>query len=141
MERSTIASLFTALRGGILREIRQEESTLRFRVELPALAQVENPDFNGFFAALMGCKEFSLQPFRNESTVIHQIDQIERLEVEIMEGKAEGDRVKVFCAHKGVSDGARLTIRADEFQVWNENFDGMDVPGLADLWDRRSPES
>lgn len=139
METRHIATLFTALRGGVLRGLQREESTLRFKVDLPELARAENPDFQIFYGALIGCTEFSLQPFRNESTVLRELDQIERLEVEILESVKDGDRVKIFCSHKGVSTGARLSIRAEQFQLWNEQFDALQVQDLVAFRKKLNP--
>lgn len=140
MEKQAMSDLFTALRGGTIRDLQREGQTVRFRVELPALASVEDDGFSFFYAALTGCSQFFLQPFRNESTVLDRIEQIERLEVAIHEGTVQGELVKVFCAHKGVSNGARLSIKAESFEVWNENFDKRSVKDLALLRQGNSPD-
>lgn len=137
MEPLNIAKLFTALRGGTISEITEDLSegsrTLRFRIHLPEVAAQLNPDFLGFFGVLEGCTMFSLQPFRNENAVVDQLSQIERLGILIEEGQAKGERVHVFCGHKGASSGARLTIRATQFQVMSEEFDRMTAGELAEL--------
>ena len=133
MEKEEIAELFTALRGGILHEFTQEGDTMRFKISLPKVASSENPDYTFFFAVLLGCKAFQLQPFRNESTVIEDMKQVERLAPEIHEAAVDGHRIKVFCAHKGVSTGARISIRCDRFEVYNEAFDAMSPAYLAEL--------
>ena len=112
---------------------------LRFQVHHPQLAGVENPDSDFFYAALTDCQTFYLQPFRNESTILENLQQIEALEVEIHEGSPDGDRVKVFCAHRGVSNGARLSLRAANFNVWNQDFDPMEQEDLLDLRKRLNP--
>ncbi len=133
MENEQIAELFTALRGGIIQDLNREGDTIRFKVMLEEVASKENPDFSFFYASIMGCKEFFLQPFRNESTVLDSLDQVERLAPEIHEASVDGNRVKVFCAHKGVSNGARLSIQCERFEVYNESFDALDAAGLAEL--------
>lgn len=133
MKKETISLLFTALRGGVIQDLQREDKTVRFRVVLPAVAESENAEFSFFYATLSGCGQFYLQPFRNESTVLDSLAQIEKLEVEIHEGMVKGEAIKVFCAHKGVSNGARLTIKADTFQVWNQDFDERTVADLARL--------
>ena len=139
MDKESISTLFTALRGGIIRDLKRENTTVQFRVELPELARVEEDGFGFFYATLSGCSKFYLQPFRNESTVLDSLQQIERLEVEIHEGTIKGEIVKVFCAHKGVSNGAVLTIRASSFKVWNQNFDERNAGDLVRLRDGDLP--
>lgn len=133
MEKREIAALFTALRGGVIQNLSREGETLRFRILLEEVASQENSDYSFFYASILGCREFFLQPFRNESTVLESLEQVERLSPEIHEATVDGNRVKVFCAHKGVSTGARLSIRCERFEVYNESFDAMDVETLADL--------
>lgn len=133
MEKEQIAELFTALRGGIIENLKRENETLRFKVILKEVASIEDPDFSFFYAALLGCREFFLQPFRNESTVLESLDQVERLAPEILEASVDGSKIKVFCAHKGVSTGARLSIVCDKFEVYNESFDAMNTEALASL--------
>lgn len=137
MESTHIAQLFTALRGGALRDLREDQedgtTTLRFRVYLPELAKRQHPDFSSFFGVLGNCEVFSLQPFRNENAVVEQLSQIERLELQVEEGEAKGNRVHVFCSHKGASSGARLTIKAGSFEVLSEDFDRMTPESLGDL--------
>lgn len=131
MEQADIAELFTVLRGGVIQDLSQEGKTLRFKIYHPQLVKEEDGEEAFFFATLQECVEFSLQPFRNESTVITRMEQIERLRPEIHEAMVDGNRVKVFCAHEGVSNGARLTLRCERFEVYNQSFDAMDVAELA----------
>gem|GEM_PF-4465317 len=132
MEKAAIAELFTVLRGGIIQELSLEEETLRFKIYHPQLVTVEEGQEAFFYATLQQCTVFSLQPFRNESTVINQLGQIERLRPEIHEAKVEGVAIKVFCAHQGVSNGARLTLKCERFEVYDQNFDAMSVEELVD---------
>ena len=141
MKKEEIAELFTALREGIISELSRDGSTIRFKVVLPQVASAENPDFSFFFAVLLSCHEFYLQPFRNESTVIDDLKQVERLAPEIHEASVDGSRVKVFCAHKGVSTGARISIRCDRLEVYNESFDAMSAAFLAELRLRKQKDS
>ena len=109
----------------------REGENLQMRIILPDLARKRNPDFTFFYAALSNCREFSLQPFRNESTVITDLSQIARLELSIHSAKVmEGGKVKVFCGHKGADSGARLTIRTGSFAVWDESFDALSAAEL-----------
>ncbi len=133
MKKEQIADLFTALRGGIIQQLSSEGGIIRFKIILKEVASKENPDYSFFYASLMECKEFFLQPFRNENVVMTRLDQVESLAPEIHEASVDGDRIKVFCAHKGVSTGARLIIQCKRFEVYNESFDSMDAQSLAEL--------
>ena len=133
MNLENISLLLTALRGGKILKIKKEASTLRLEIFLPELAKSENPSHNLFYAALKECVHFQLQPFRNESMTLEELDEIERLQPQIQEATVSGEKIKVYCSHKGVSNGARLIVQAQELQVWNENFDLMTVADLAAL--------
>ena len=85
MKKEEIAELFTALREGIISDLSRDGSTIRFKIQLPQLASADNPDFSFFFAVLLDCQDFFLQPFRNESTVIEDLKQVERLAPEVLE--------------------------------------------------------
>ncbi|MEM7040972.1 MAG: hypothetical protein AAF570_28670, partial [Bacteroidota bacterium] len=109
----------------------REGENLQMRIELPELAKKRNPEFTFFYTALTHCREFSLQPFRNESTVIQDLVQIARLGLTIHSAEAmAGGKVKVFCGHRGADSGARLTIRAAAFAVWDEEFDALSAAEL-----------
>lgn len=118
------ADLFTALRNGLIRNLAREDQTVRFQVVLPDLASVRDPDYTFFYCTLSNCSTFVLQPFRNTDTEIALLETIERLSMMIHHAKAgPGSSVSVFCGHKGADEGARIAIRASEFQVWDEAFD------------------
>ncbi|MEM0995796.1 MAG: hypothetical protein AAGN35_01895 [Bacteroidota bacterium] len=125
------AHLFRGLRGGRLRNLTQEADIIRFQVLLPQVASVRNPDFTFFYCTLKGCSRFSLQPFRNTDTRVEELSTIERLDMVIHSAKVSpGPVVSVLCGHKGVEDGARLTIRSEHVQVWDEAFDPVTAPEL-----------
>ena len=131
MEQESMAALFSALRGGRMEGLQEQGDNLQMRVVLPKLAQARNEDFTFFYAVLSNCTEFTLQPFRNESTVISGLNQIERLGLTFHSAEPmQGNKVKVFCSHRGADSGARLTIRADGFSVYDAEFDSLNATEL-----------
>jgi hypothetical protein len=132
------AALFSALRSGLIRNLAREEMTLRFQVLLPELASSRNPDYTFFYCSLSDCATFSLQPFRNTDTEISQLPTIERLAMRIHHAKAgPGNTISVFCGHKGTDDGARISVRASEFHVWDEAFDPVTADELEAIQAKR----
>lgn len=128
------SALFTALRSGLIRNLAREEQTLRFQVLLPELASKRHPDYTFFYCTLSECSTFVLQPFRNTDTEIFQLETIERLGMTIHHAKAgPGDSVSVFCGQKGAEEGARIAIRAANFQVWDEAFDPVPAGELESI--------
>ena len=127
----TSAALFNGLKGGRLRNLIRENDIIRMQVLLPEVASVRNPDHSFFFCTLTGCTRFTLQPFRNTDTRVEELSTIERLDMVIHSATAgPGPAVSVFCGHKGTEDGARIMIRAEEFQVWDESFDPVSAGEL-----------
>lgn len=134
MDPISIASLFSALREGEMRELVMAQNDLQFKVYLPKLAEQRGEGFTHFLCVLGNLTELSLQPFRNESTEIKDLKQIDKLnlKIEIAEVGA-GRQVKVFCGHRAGGTGARLSIRADRFTVLDEAFDSLTAADLAIL--------
>lgn len=128
-----MARLFSALKGGLMRDLQQDGSTIRFRVILPEVACQEQPEYSFFYASLTNCKQFILQPFRNQDTVVKSLAQIERMGIEIEAAEAAGQRIKVFCNLQGIGNGGRLAIQCEQFQVWNEAFDAESPESLGAL--------
>ena len=125
------AALFNGLKGGRLRNISREDNILRMQILLPQVASARNPEHSFFFCTLTGCTRFSLQPFRNTDTRVEVLSTIEKLDMVIHSASAgPGPVVSVFCGHKGAEDGARLTVRAEDFQVWDESFDPVTAQEL-----------
>lgn len=123
--------LFRALRGGELFGFVRDGDTLRLQVRLPKLARLRGEGFVHFFGTLEDCEEFSLQPFRNEATVMYELRQIERLQLHIHDAESTvGGKLKVYCGLRGAGDGARLTIKASNFTIWDEAFDPVSAMEL-----------
>ncbi len=134
MEPLSIASLFSALRDGEIQDMRWTDKDVQFRVYLPKLAALRGEEFGHFLCALGDVAELSLQPFRNESTEIKDLKQISKLHLKIEIAEVgTGQQVKVYCAHKASGTGARLSIRAQRFTVWDEAFDTLTAADLAIL--------
>jgi hypothetical protein len=133
MEMHTIASLFTALRDGELQDMVLEAGNLQFQVTLPRLAALRGEGFRHFLCSLQDVRQFSFQPFRNESMEIKDLKQLNKLQIKIERAEVgEGPVVKVWCAHKGGAEG-RLTVRAEKFSIWDEAFDAVSAGELAML--------
>lgn len=134
MNPEEIAELFTALRGGEVRDLARTESGLQMKVILPKIAAQRDPAFRFFYCTLIECTTFSLQPFRNASTVIDELATLERLELVLGDAQAVPARkVKVDASHRGANGGARLTVCASAFKVYDEAFDAVSAAELEAL--------
>jgi hypothetical protein len=134
MNAQDIANLFSALRDGEIQDLEREEDGLQFRVHLPKLAELCGEGFQHFLCSMGGVTEFVLQPFRNDSTEMRDVRQVGKLQLKIERAEVgEGDWVRVFCGHKGTLTGARLSLKAQRFSVWDEKFDPLSVGELAML--------
>jgi len=133
MEPVSIASFFSLLREGEIKDLELQDGNLQFRVYLPKLAALRGEGFTHFLCSLGEVSGLSLQPFRNESTEIKDLKQIGLLQLRIERAEASGLQVKVFCAHRAGASGARLSFKAARFSVWDEAFDAVTVAELAML--------
>ena len=134
MDIHDIALLFAALKDGEMRNFESEEGRLRFRVYLPQLAAKRGESFTHFLCTAGDVTECSLQPFRNESTEIRDLKQINKLNLKIEGAEAGvGWQLKVYCAHRAGGSGARLSLRLRELSVWDESFDPVTAADLAAL--------
>ena len=134
MEPQAIANLFSALRDGEIREMRLEDQNLQFRVFLPRLANFRGEGFQDFLCTFRGIKALTFQPFRNESTEIKDLQQINKLQIEIVRAEVkEGGWIRVICSHKGSQSGARLSIQGEALSVWDEAFDPVSAAELSIL--------
>lgn len=134
MDLQDIANLFSALRDGEIRDLELTDGNLQFQVYLPKLASERGEGFELFLCSLRGLKGFSLQPFRNESTEIRDLKQINKLQLCIERAVlGDGPWVRVLCSHRGTPTGARLRIQADQLAVWDEAFDPVTAGELAML--------
>ena len=97
---------------------------LQFRIHLPEKAESRVEGSAYFLCKLTDVKTFSLHPFRNASTTIQSLAQIQQLGLIIDNAAAaEGGLVKVWCRMGEGSADARLGIVATQFHVWDEAFD------------------
>ena len=95
MEIQAIANLFSALRDGEIQDLRMEDQNLQFRVHLPQLAALRGEGFQYFLCAFQGLKALSFQPFRNESTEIKDLNQINKLQIQIVRAEVgEGNCIR-----------------------------------------------
>lgn len=134
MAPQEISNLFYALRDGEIRDLVRENGNLQFRVALPKLADQRGEGFQYFLCTLSGVRELTLQPFRNESTEIKDLSQINKLQLRIERAETgDGEWIRVFCGHKGSLTGARLSLKAEAMAVWDEAFDPLTVVELAML--------
>jgi hypothetical protein len=134
MDPQEIAELFAALHGGEVRDLTLQDGHLQFRVYLPRLAALRGEGFDHFLCVLADAGMVSLQPFRNDSTELRDLKQIEKLQLRIESAEAGvGDQVKVFCAHRAGGSGARLSLRGSRFSVYDEAFDALSVAELGAL--------
>ena len=123
MSLEQMAATLSALAGGRLKDMVRDGSTLRFKIELPALAAKVNPDYTHFLAALTGCSRFELQPFRNESTVLKDLPSIQRMKLEIHSAEAAPPLVYLYGVGRGRERDARLMIVAEDLVVMDEAYD------------------
>lgn len=134
MEAQAIANLFSALRDGEIWEMRLEDQNLQFRVHLPLLAGLRGEGFQDFLCTFRGIKAFTFQPFRNESTEIKDLKQINKLQIQIARAEVgEGNWIRVICSHAGSQAGARLSLLGEEMSVWDEAFDPVSAAELSIL--------
>lgn len=134
MDPQEIANLFSGLRDGELAGLRLEEGDLQFQVLLPKLAAMRGEGFLRFLCRVGKAQGISLQPFRNESVEIRDLNQVNRLQLRIERAEVtEGGWVRVYCAHRGSQSGARLSLRGEEMQVWDEAFDPVTSADLGIL--------
>ncbi|MBL0018091.1 MAG: hypothetical protein IPP17_17055 [Bacteroidetes bacterium] len=134
MEIQAIANLFSALRDGEIQDLRMEDQNLQFRVHLPQLAALRGEGFQYFLCAFQGLKALSFQPFRNDSTEIKDLNQINKLQIQIVRAEVgEGNWIRVMCSHKGSQSGARLSLQGASMSVWDETFDAVSAADLSIL--------
>jgi hypothetical protein len=109
---------------------------LQFRVLLPKLAALRQEGFTYFICVLSEVKHLSLQPFRNDSTEIRDLKQINQLKLCIERAEVVGEtRIKVICKHRA-GDDARLSFVATRLIVMDEAFDTLTAADLAMLQGR-----
>jgi hypothetical protein len=123
MSLTQMAATLDALAGGRLKDLVRDGTTLRFKIELPALAAKVHPDYTHFLAALTGCTRFELQPFRNESTLLKDLSSIQRMKLEIHSAEAAPPLVYLFGVGHGRERDARLMIVAEDLVVMDEAYD------------------
>lgn len=123
MSLTQMAATLDALAGGRLKDLVRDGTTLRFKIELPALAAKVHPDYTHFLAAFTGCTRFELQPFRNESTVLKDLPSIQRMKLEIHSAEAQPPLVYLYGVGRGRERDARLMIVAEELVVMDEAYD------------------
>jgi hypothetical protein len=134
MEAKDIAAMFQALKGGELKGMELSEGTLQFQISLPAIAALRGEHFQHFLASLSDVKDISLQPFRNESTEIKNLKQINQLQLHIDAAEpGAGNQVKVFCKHRAGGAEARFSFRASNFGLWDESFDAVSLAEIEAL--------
>jgi hypothetical protein len=133
MDLQSIANLFSALRDGEIQNLEPRDGGLQFTVHLPKVAALRNEGFTHFICVLSEVKGLSLQPFRNDSTEIRDLKQINKLKLRIERGEVAGEtRVKVLCKHRAGED-ARLSFGASRMMVMDEAFDTLTAADLSIL--------
>lgn len=134
MQAQDIANLFSALRDGELQAIERKGGDIQFRVYLPDLAGIRGEGYSHFLCLLGDVVQFSLQPFRNDSTMITDLQQMNKLQLKVERAEVgEGIGLRVLCAHKAGLSGARLHVQAGRMVVWDESFDQLGAAELAML--------
>lgn len=120
------AALLKALKGGRICDLTKLEDGIQFRIHLPEKADLRVEGSQYFLCKVSQVKQFSLQPFRNATTTIQDLAQIEQLKLTIADAQAsEGELLKIWCSMGAGSADARLSIQAENLQIWDEAFDSL----------------
>jgi hypothetical protein len=118
-------SLWNALRQGCLFDLVAVDGAMRFRVVQPALADRIAPGTSFFYCSLGECSRFEMQPIPNETIVIQDTKQIERMELKVAHATEHTTCVVVTCMPDSGMASVSLRIRAASMTVWNAHFDDV----------------
>lgn len=121
-----IVDILKGLKGGLICDLTQLEDGIQFRIHLPQKASQRVEGSEHFLAKISHVKKFSLQPFRNASTTIQDLKQIEQLQLQIDNAEStDGALLKIWCRMGEGTADARLSVYAENFQIWDEAFDAL----------------
>lgn len=127
-------ALWNRLQNAKISEIVRDGQVYRFRLEHQGLASQFQPDFKHFYCNLYACTQFALQPLPNDSTLLTDLPNIEKLSLHVAAARIGATGVLVDCYAGKSKNEMRLRIKAGSMVVWDENFDRVDqvLLGLAE---------
>lgn len=122
MSNEEIAKLLNLIKESTIKNISWSGEDIA--LELQGSKHGEKPG-RKMFASLINCLDIYLQPFRNDRTLITDLDQMVQLDLRIHFAEpAPGGKIKLHCSHDAQYSGT-LFFKCDAFHLYSETFDRL----------------
>lgn len=124
--------VFSLFHDGSIVEIMEQEMNYSFKVDILFLAERVNSKFHAFRIRLGQPEEFIFED-SDTNTIIVDLDEINKLELEILKTEIQDDKIMVFCSAEQGNRLGFLTIKTNEIRIYDQEYNPLKLEELEQI--------